>query len=60
MASSAKASPSTRLFAEDFLRDVRVFCFDVFGTVLDWRNSMIKELDVMFADETQFGGKLIS
>ena len=29
----------------DALRDVKVFFFDVFGTVLDWRSSVARELE---------------
>jgi len=27
------------------LRDVRALVFDVFGTVVDWRSSVIRELE---------------
>ena len=38
-----------------FLRDVQAFCFDVFGTVLDWKGSVVEELDSHFAGEIQNG-----
>lgn len=33
------------------MTDIRALCFDVFGTVVDWRNSIATEVDVILGEQ---------